>query len=79
MMMTDERYEELTESRKNMKRVYKRKKREMVNSELRQTEIYRNVGRTWQQFQGIRKLRSGSQPRLTMVKSSNAKLLVGEE
>lgn len=71
--------EEMRERRREVKRVLRRKKRESLIEEVQGIEEHGAAGRKRCQFQSIKNVRSGFQPRQSMVKNDMGTLLVDKE
>ena len=59
--------------------INRRKKREELEGRLQEIEGNREQGKTRLQFQGIKKIRNGYQPRNDMIKDKHGKLLTTKE
>ena len=71
--------EEFRRRRGEAKTVYKRKKKEEAQKNIREIEENRRAKRTRDQYQGINNVKKGYQPRLMMVKDKEGRLLVNQE
>ena len=57
----------------------RRKKREKIEEELREIEENRAHGKTRKQFQGIKRMRNGFQPRMNLIRNKEGNIIVGRE
>ena len=57
----------------------RRKKREKAGEEPREIEENRAHGKTRKQFQGIKRMRNGFQPRMILIRNKESNINIGKE
>ena len=74
-----EKKEQQKEAAKLAKKTYRRKRREAVDILLRELEEDRREGRMRDQFQKIKTMKNGYQPRSELIKNEEGRILSGED
>ena len=55
----------------------RRKKRDKVGEELREIKEGRMHGKTRKQFQGVKRMRNGFQPRMNLIRNKEGNIIIG--